>query len=125
MPRSLKGYMPRVLDDHRSRHAKQLREVYMELIAKYPLRDGVSRRVAVITAKAWLDYEEISREVQQLTGRRRHHQNVAVIQTRLRRRQSSYMGQFMGGLRTLANLSNGNQLDLAKNFQEEIESFTP
>ncbi len=126
MPRALKGQMPRVFGDHRSSHAKQLREVYLELNEKYLLKDGISRRIAVIVARAWLDYEAITKEVIQLSGRRRHHQKIATMQTRLRRRQVSYAGQFLGGLRTLDALTNGGaRFDLAKQFQESFEGLDP
>ncbi len=115
MPRALKGRMPRTLSDHRSNLAKRLRHVYDDLQEKFPLKDGVSRRVAVLAARAWLDYEKLSQETERLSASRPREkdarQRAAFQLTRLRRRQSSFAGQFLGGLRTLEGLSNGHGKD--------------
>ncbi len=115
MARKLKGGMPRTLGDHRSTVAKRLRHVYDDLQEKFPLKDGVSRRVAVLAARAWLDYEKLSQETERLSASRPREkdarQRAAFQLTRLRRRQSSFAGQFLGGLRTLEGLSNGHGKD--------------
>ncbi len=112
MSRALKGRMPRTLPDHRSTLAKQLRGVYDDIGGRFSLTDGVSRRVALLAARAWLDYERLSRESEQLASHRPREkdarQRVAFQLTRLRRRQSSFAGQFLGGLRTLEGLANGH-----------------
>ncbi len=112
MPRALKGRMPRTLGDHRSTVSKRLRVVYDDLEQRFPLRDGISRRVAVLAARAWLDYENLSEETERLSASRPREkdarQRAAFQLTRLRRRQSSFAGQFLGGLRTLEGLANGN-----------------
>ncbi len=115
MPRALKGRMPRTLGDHRSTVSKRLRVVYDDLEQRFPLRDGISRRVAVLAARAWLDYENLSEETERLAASRPREpearQKAAFQLTRLRRRQSSFAGQFLGGLRTLEGLSNGHGKD--------------
>ena len=112
MSRALKGRMPRTLPDHRSTLAKQLRDAYDDIAGRFSLTDGVARRVALLAARAWLDYERLSRESAQLAAsrpreksRRQHH---ALQLSRTRRRQSSFAGQFLGGLRTLEGLSTGH-----------------
>ena len=128
MPRALKGRMPRTLSDHRSNLAKRLRHVYDELQEKFPLKDGVSRRVAVLAARAWLDYEKLSQETERLSASRPREkdarQRAAFQLTRLRRRQSSFAGQFLGGLRTLEGLANGNDKGPFKMLAES-EGQTP
>ena len=60
MAKALKGKMPRVLKDHRTVFGKRLRAVYDDLAGRFPLQDGVARRIAVLAARAWLDYEDAS-----------------------------------------------------------------
>ena len=124
MPRALKGRMPRTFGDHRTTLAKRLRVIYDDIGSKYPLNDGISRKVAAITAQTWLNYEECSREVTHLTGRKRVHEKQATILNRIRRRQSVFASQFLGGLRTLSNLTGtGDGADLAKSFQQSLEDI--
>jgi len=116
--------MPRVFGDHRTTLSKRLRVIYDDIATRYPLNDGISRKVAAITAQTWLNYEECSREATQLSGRKRVHEKQATILNRIRRRQSTFAGQFLGGLRTLATLTNGgSNNDLAKEFQKTLEDF--
>ncbi len=128
MSRSLKGRMPRTMGDHRSTAAKRLRVVYDDLQERFPLKDGVSRRVAVLAARAWLDYEKLSQETERLSASRPREkdarQRAAFQLTRLRRRQSSFAGQFLGGLRTLEGLANGNDKGPFKMLAES-EGQTP
>ncbi len=99
--RRLKGAMPRTLGDHRTTLAKRLRAVYDDLGQRFPLQDGVTRRVALLAARAWVDYEEMAKA----TSRRRK----ATETNRHRRRQATCAGQFLSGLRSLEALtSNGH-----------------
>ncbi len=97
MPRALKGRMPRTLPDHRSTLAKRLRVVYDEISKRYPLQDGVARRVALLAARAWCDYEDMAKA----TSRQRKATEI----NRLRRRQATCAGQFLSGLRSLEALT--------------------
>ena len=124
MARQLKGGMPRLYKDSRSSAAKRLREVYQDIGNRVPLTDGLSRRIAGLAAKAWLDYEATAHELTALTTPRlRLHAKQAVIVSRLRRRQSSLARAFLGGLRTLEAMSGktGGQ-DLAKAFEHALKS---
>jgi len=106
--RTLKDRMPRTLSDHRSTLAKRLRRVYDEIGTRYPLQDGVARRIALLAARAWLDYEDM---VKQTTRMR-----TAMEINRLRRRQATCAGQFLSGLRQLEVLTSdghGKGFDLA------------
>jgi hypothetical protein len=96
MPRVLKGRMPRAYADHRTTAAKRLRPVYDDLDARFGLADGVSRRVALLVARAWLDYEAVTRD---LEGK---HKPLTL--RRLRRQQRAALGQFTTGLRDLEEL---------------------
>lgn len=107
MPRALKGRMPRVLPDHRSALGKHLRCVYEDIGTRYELGDGIARRVAIMAARSWLEYENVSQEVAALTAKRPRGK-ISMALTRSRRRQASYAGQFLGGLRTLQGLAEGN-----------------
>ncbi len=98
--RALKSKMPRTLSDHRSTLAKRLRRVYDEIGTRYPLQDGVARRIALLAARAWLDYEDLAKQ----TTRQRKAMEI----NRLRRRQASSAGQFLSGLRQLEALTNGH-----------------
>ncbi len=109
MPKALKGRMPRVLPDHRSTLAKRLRAVYDEIGKRYPLQDGVARRIALLAARAWVDYEDMAKA----TSQRRKPKATEI--NRLRRRQATCAGQFLSGLRSLEALtsdSDGKGVDL-------------
>ena len=100
--------MPRTLSDHRGTLAKRLRRVYDEIGARYPLQDGVARRIALLAARAWVDYEELAKA----TSQRRKATEI----NRLRRRQATCAGQFLSGLRSLEALTSddhGKGVDLA------------
>ena len=107
--------MPRTLPDHRSTLAKQLRHVYNDIDARFPLKDGIARRVGVLVARSWLEYEQVSRESERMAAQRprekSRRQQHALQLTRSRRRQPSFAGQFLGGLRMLEGLNNGNGHD--------------
>lgn len=96
--RRLKAEMPRMLPDHPSALAKRLRALYEDIAARYQLSDGLTRRVAVLTALAGLEHQAMTADVVALAGRRRA---TPAILSRLRRRQAAYAGQFLAGLRTL------------------------
>ncbi len=95
--RRLKGAMPRTMSDHRSTLAKRLRVIYDEIGTRFPLQDGVSRRIALLAARAWLDYEDLAKQ----TTRQRKATEI----NRLRRRQATCAGQFLSGLRQLEALT--------------------
>jgi hypothetical protein len=109
----LKFKMPRVLPDHRSHEAKRLRHIYADLLARFPKIDGISRRVALMTAEAWRDYENLGLEIARGQKNRRGAMEIA----RLRRRRQSAAGMFLAGLRNLETLaggkSDGRGLDIA------------
>jgi hypothetical protein len=124
MARRLKGGMPKLFKDNRCPAAKRFREIYEDVGKRFLLTDGLARRIGGLTAKAWLDYETITRELTALTGPRlRLHVKQAVVVNRLRRRQSSLVGAFLGGLRTLEAMNNktGGQ-DLAKAFEHALRA---
>ena len=108
MPKALKGKMPRVLKDHRSHIGKQLREGFDALITRFNLDDPIGRRVAVMTEQAFLEYRTLSAELDDLVGRRRRGKDHTMTITRLRRRRDSVAGRYLGGLRTLTSLAEGN-----------------
>jgi len=92
--------MPRLYPDHRRTIPRRLRQVYEDIATRFPLTDGVARRLAVLAARAWIDYEALSGEIAALSNGRGRRKAAPMI-TRLRRRQAAYAGQFLGGLRSL------------------------
>ncbi len=112
----LKGKMPRLYPDHRRALPRRLRAVYADFEARFPLRDGISRRLAVLAAQGWLVYQDIATEANALAARRRRKGKVSADLSRLRRRQASAAGQFISGLRSLEALDagNGRGQDLAR-----------
>ena len=122
--KSLKGRMPRLFPDNRRPEAKRFREVYEDIEGKYTLEDGISRRIAALTAKAWLDFEQISRELAPLTKKILPRTSKRALSVnRLRRRQASLVGMFLGGLRTLDSIS-GKPVgaDLAKAMEMALKA---
>ena len=122
MARALKGGMPKLFADNRCPDAKRLREIYQDIEKRFPLEDGLSRRIAGMTGMAWLNYEQLGREVAKLMSRRlkRNGKGSTDVQ-RLRRRQSSFAGAFLGGLRTLQGLTNQTgEPDLARAIQSSM-----
>ncbi len=101
---ALKAGMPRTLPDHRSRKGKRLRRTYDDLVAKFQKIDGIVRRVALMTAEAWLAYEDLGLEIAKAQKNRRSAMDVS----RLRRRRQSAAGQFLAGLRNLETLTGGD-----------------
>jgi hypothetical protein len=112
--RRLKAAMPRAYADHRTTAAKRLRVVYDDLGARFGLAetDGVCRRVALLIARAWIAYEDVTRDLEA------PHKGLAI--RRLQRRQRAALGQFTAGLRDLEELctrrpnSVGNLMDALK-----------
>lgn len=125
MARRLKGGMPRLFKDNRCPEAKRLREIYDDIEKRFPLSDGLCRRMAGLAARAWVDYEAISRELNALTSTHRlaRSSKATLAVSRLRRRQSALVGSFLGGLRTLESMTGktGGQ-DLAKAFELAMQS---
>lgn len=116
--------MPRLFADNRRPEAKRFREIYQDIQARYPLEDGISRRIAALTAKAWLDYEQVSKELTPLTKKiLARTAKRALSINRLRRRQASLVSAFLGGLRTLETMTGkaGGQ-DLAKVFELALKA---
>jgi hypothetical protein len=98
MARGLKGGMPKLFADNRCPDAKRLREIYQDIAKRFPLEDGLSRRIAGMTGMAWLNYEQLGREVAKLTSKRLKRSGKGSMDVqRLRRRQGSYAGAFLGG----------------------------
>lgn len=118
--KALKGKMPRLFTDHRSTPSRQLRAVYDELRERFPLNDGVARRMAVMTARAWLEYQTISAELSAVTARKNGRARTLTIIARLRRRQAAYAGQYLGGIRALATLTTNPTSREAFNLFEEL-----
>lgn len=100
MPRALKGRMPRCLPDHRATEAKRLREVFLDLTAKYHVADGTMRRVALLAAQSWLSYERITAEIHRLEARQNGRGTVQALR-RLRRQQKAEAKQFRFGVADL------------------------
>jgi len=105
--KALKGKMPRILPNHRTGPARQIREVYNEIAERFALNDGVARRVAVLAAKAWLDYLAVGEELAKIPAPKstRGGKALAMI-ARMRRRQAAHVGQYLAGLRALAVMTN-------------------
>jgi hypothetical protein len=86
--------------------------------------DGIARRMALMTAEAWMSYEDLGIEIERArSNRKRTSKDLA----RLRRRRQQAAGQFLAGLRTLNGLMGGNGdgggLDLAAALaQQRIEA---
>jgi hypothetical protein len=74
-------------------------------MARFHLTDGISRRVAVLAAKAWLDYAALAQEIADYSTRTNNQKRAAATLARLRRRQAGFAGAFLGGIRTLATMS--------------------
>jgi len=115
---ALKARMPRILPNHRSVMGYRLRSVYDDIVSRFKEPDGLARRVAVMTAEAWLNYENLGIEIVQAPRRKKSATDLA----RLRRRRQSAAGHFLGGLRTLQALAEKNgdgDLDLAALFAKQ------
>lgn len=97
----LKEWMPRVYKDHRRAIPRRLRGVYDAIGARYSLTDEITRRVAILTALSALEHEQLTRDVSALSNGQGTRGARATQLGRLRRRQASYAGQFLAGLRTL------------------------
>jgi hypothetical protein len=117
MPRALAGRMPRCLPDHRSNHAKRLREVYLDLCQSYHVIDGTNRRLALLVAQSWLTYERITGEIHRLE-QHKHGRNTVSALRRLRRQQNMASKSYRFGCMDLkkADLSAGQPLDLARSI---------
>ena len=127
MARRLKGGMPRIHDDNRCSDAKRLREVYFDLDARYGLsqRDGVTRRVAVMTAQSFVDYQAASRLAAE-ASQRKASKTQALDASRLRRRQTSYARAFLGGLALLQQMAGAPRANLpaeARVLDSYLEQF--
>jgi len=96
VPHALKGRMPRLFRDGRCTDNRRLREVYEDLAEQFGLASGLARRLAASVARAWLDYEAVTRDLEM------PHKPLAL--RRLRRQQRAALGQFNAGLQQLADL---------------------
>ena len=119
MPRALKGRMPRVCKDHRSTRAKRLARVYLDLGERFALADGISRRVAVLVAQNFLNYEDVTQDLGA------PHKPVAV--RRLQRRQGIYQRDFLAGLHELQSLTTKfpKRVNVAEEFAAMHEGAAP
>jgi hypothetical protein len=106
---ALKARMPRLFPDHRSSPARRLRRVYDDVAARFELRDGLARQVALMTAVAFADHLDLVAQVATLqTSSRGSGKERAAILNRLRRRQGKAAGQYLAGLKTLATLASSS-----------------
>ncbi len=85
--RSLTGGMPRVLKNHRSPEGVRLRWVWSTLVQEHKLTTPGAKRLAMVVARAWLDYEEAAREVERIRALRIRKHAVSAYGVELRRAQ--------------------------------------
>lgn len=115
---ALKARMPRVLPDHRSREAKRLREAYLEVMEKLPEANGKVRRIGVMTAEAWVAYEDLGIQI----ARAKKNKRSALEVRRLKKERRLAAGHYLGGLRTLGALtgsSGDGKFDLAAELAKQ------
>jgi len=91
--------MPRLFDDCRCTNHRRLRAIYRDLEAQFGLTTGVARRIAILAARSWLDYEAASQELE------RPHK--APTARRLRRLQRSHAGAYLSAVKSLEALGAG------------------
>jgi hypothetical protein len=109
---ALKDRMPRYSHDHRGTADREIRTVFDELGARFPLRDGIARDVALITAIAAHDYRQLTAQVLTLEqdGVRRPAKEKAALLNRLRRRRDKAGNQYLAGVKMLEAFgSNGHR----------------
>lgn len=99
---ALKARMPRCLPDHRSSSAKRLRRAFDELAERFPLTDGVTRRLALLAAQAAVEHEDASALLE--IGHRQKR-----VMNRLRRRQRQAAGAWLSGIRHLEEMTAGRR----------------
>jgi hypothetical protein len=115
---ALKARMPRVLPNHRCTYGFRLRKAFVEILAGCKEPGGVARRVALMGAESWLAYEDLGIEIAQAPRKKMS----ALEVSRLRRRRQIAAGHFLGALRTLEFLLNGNgdgKFDLASELVKQ------
>ncbi len=105
--RALKAGMPRVLPNHNGTQGRRLRYAYVDLLGQVKEPGGVARRVALLGAEAWINYEDLGLELAQASRKKKSAQEIS----RMRRRRQAAAGHFLAALRTLEFLTNRNGHD--------------
>lgn len=114
MPKALKGRLPRHCADHRTATAKALRRLYDDLVGSFPVSDGLGRREALLTASAWLRWEQLSVDLDRLRTRKTGRGTALAIR-RLERAQARALAGYRGGLERLRELTEpAPGMDLAR-----------
>lgn len=123
MPSALKGRMPRVLPDHRSHEGKRLREVYLEFMGKLSDAPGPARRIGVMTAEAWIQYEDLGVQI----ARAKKNKRSALEIRRLKKERRLAAGHYLGGLRELSALEGKSPVvsPLDKLLAEAVQDDQP
>lgn len=96
--------MPRVLPDHRTREAKRLRVFWDDLVAEHGLTTPGAKRLAMVVARAWLDYEDAAADVARIRQLRIRKHAVTAYGVELRRaerRQRLLSLEYRNGVKLL------------------------
>lgn len=118
---ALKMRMPRVLPDHRSAEAGRLRTVYCEVMEKLSTPPAPARRIGLMCAEAWRDYEDLGIQI----ARAKKNKRSAVEIRRLRKERRLAAGNYLGGMRELQAMidRDGHKpRDLARAIQRAQEA---